>query len=156
MGWPSISGRSAPVSMWTAELIGPVSRVMLSVLSWLVRHPLGSERRPGQPAPAPWLMLRRRADRVGAGGSLRGCSAGWSLPGGAAGLLLTEGPAGDYARPVAGKPALGRRRLQHEAAKEEILEAAWGLARTRGLTGFSLRDLAVAVQMRHQSLYTYF
>jgi hypothetical protein len=65
--------------MWTAELIGPVSRVMLSVLSWLVRHPLGSERRPGQPAPAPWLMLRRRADRVGAGGSLPGCSAGWSL-----------------------------------------------------------------------------
>jgi AcrR family transcriptional regulator len=57
---------------------------------------------------------------------------------------------------VAGKPALGRRRSRHEATKEEILEAAWGLARTRGLTGFSLRDLAVAVQMRHQSLYTYF
>ncbi len=46
--------------------------------------------------------------------------------------------------------------MRHEAAKEEILEAAWGLARDRGLTGFSLRDLALAVQMRHQSLYTYF
>jgi AcrR family transcriptional regulator len=57
---------------------------------------------------------------------------------------------------VAGEPAIGRRKLRHEATKEEILAAAWGLARTRGLTGFSLRDLAVAVQMRHQSLYTYF
>jgi AcrR family transcriptional regulator len=46
--------------------------------------------------------------------------------------------------------------LRHEATKEEILAAAWGLARTRGLTGFSLRDLALAVHMRHQSLYTYF
>ncbi len=46
--------------------------------------------------------------------------------------------------------------MRHEATKEEILEAAWGLARTRGLTGFSLRDLAAAVRMRHQSLYTYF
>jgi AcrR family transcriptional regulator len=57
---------------------------------------------------------------------------------------------------VAGEPAIDRRRLRHEATKEEILRAAWGLARARGLTGFSLRDLALAVQMRHQSLYTYF
>jgi AcrR family transcriptional regulator len=57
---------------------------------------------------------------------------------------------------MAGKPASGRRRVRHQAAKEEILEAAWGLARSRGLTGFSLRDLAAAVGMRHQSLYTYF
>jgi AcrR family transcriptional regulator len=46
--------------------------------------------------------------------------------------------------------------VRHEATKGEILEAAWGLARLRGLTGFSLRDLAPAVHMRHQSLYTYF
>lgn len=57
---------------------------------------------------------------------------------------------------MAGEPGVGRRKLRHEATKEEILEAAWGLARTRGLTGFSLRDLAAAVGMRHQSLYTYF
>jgi AcrR family transcriptional regulator len=57
---------------------------------------------------------------------------------------------------VAGEPALDRRRARHEATKEEVLEAAWGLARSQGLTGFSLRDLAVAVKMRHQSLYTYF
>lgn len=58
--------------------------------------------------------------------------------------------------PVAGITAIGRRGLRHEAAKDEILEAAWRLARDRGLAGFSLRDLAQAVQMRHQSLYTYF
>jgi AcrR family transcriptional regulator len=57
---------------------------------------------------------------------------------------------------MAGQPAFDRRRLRHEATKEEILEAAWRLARVRGLAGFSLRDLALAVQMRHQSLYTYF
>jgi AcrR family transcriptional regulator len=39
---------------------------------------------------------------------------------------------------------------------EEILGAAWRLSRSRGLTGFSVRDLALAVHMRHQSLYTYF
>src|ERR1700687_4931308 len=59
-------------------------------------------------------------------------------------------------RQVAGEPAYDRRRLRHEATKEEILAAAWGLARTRGLTAFSVRDLALAVHMRHQSLYTYF
>src|ERR1700694_3041653 len=57
---------------------------------------------------------------------------------------------------MAGEPASGRRRLKHETTKEEILEAAWGLARIRGLAGFSLRDLGLAVHVRHQSLYTYF
>jgi AcrR family transcriptional regulator len=57
---------------------------------------------------------------------------------------------------MAGQPAGGRRQARHQATKEEILDAAWRLARTRGLAGFSLRDLAVAVEMRHQSLYTYF
>jgi AcrR family transcriptional regulator len=57
---------------------------------------------------------------------------------------------------MAGEPALDRRQLRHEASKEEIVAAAWGLARTRGLTGFSVRDLALAVHMRHQSIYTYF
>ena len=57
---------------------------------------------------------------------------------------------------MAGEPAFDRRRSRHEATKEEILGATWELARTRGLTGFSVRDLALAVHMRHQSLYTYF
>jgi AcrR family transcriptional regulator len=57
---------------------------------------------------------------------------------------------------MAGQPAFDRRQLRNEATKEEILEAAWKLARVQGLAGFSLRDLAMAVWMRHQSLYTYF
>src|SRR6202011_5374973 len=70
--------------------------------------------------------------------------------------LLTQSPVEGTFRPVAGEPAFYKRRARHEATKEEILQAAWGLARTRGLTGFSVRDLAQAVHMRHQSLYTYF
>ena len=70
--------------------------------------------------------------------------------------LLTRYPVDGIFRPVAGVPAYDRRRVRHEATKEEILAAAWELARTAGLTGFSLRDLALAVHMRHQSLYTYF
>jgi AcrR family transcriptional regulator len=57
---------------------------------------------------------------------------------------------------MAGEPALGRTRLRHEATREEILGASWRLARIQGLAGFTLRDLAAAVHMRHQSLYTYF
>ncbi|WP_222851768.1 TetR/AcrR family transcriptional regulator [Phytoactinopolyspora mesophila] len=45
------------------------------------------------------------------------------------------------------------RRAQNRA---RILEAAWGLARTQGLTGWSLRDLAGQVGMRAPSLYVYF
>jgi AcrR family transcriptional regulator len=57
---------------------------------------------------------------------------------------------------MAVEPAIGRRELRHEATREEILEAAWRLARSQGLAGFTLRELAASVQMRHQSLYTYF
>src|ERR1700730_1288869 len=70
--------------------------------------------------------------------------------------FLTEYWFGSSFRPMAGEPAFDRRRVRHDATKEEILAAAWGLARARGLTGFALRDLALAVHMRHQSLYTYF
>jgi AcrR family transcriptional regulator len=37
-----------------------------------------------------------------------------------------------------------------------VLDAAWDLARARGLTGWSLRDLASAVGMQAPSLYVYF
>lgn len=42
------------------------------------------------------------------------------------------------------------------ATREEILDAAWALAREHGLAGFSLRDLAQAVGMKAPSLYEYF
>ncbi len=42
------------------------------------------------------------------------------------------------------------------ATRREILDAAWELARTRGLSGWSLRDLGAAVGMQAPSLYVYF
>jgi len=49
-----------------------------------------------------------------------------------------------------------RRRARHAATKQEIVAAAWRLARERGLGGWSLRDVADAVGMRAPSLYVYF
>lgn len=49
-----------------------------------------------------------------------------------------------------------RRRARHAATKQEIVAAAWRLARERGLGGWSLRDVAEAVGMRAPSLYVYF
>ena len=49
-----------------------------------------------------------------------------------------------------------RRARQHLATRTEILDAASTLARTEGLAGISLRDLATRVGMRQPSLYTYF
>ena len=49
-----------------------------------------------------------------------------------------------------------RRADRHAATKREILDAAWRLARERGLGGWALRDVAEAVGMRAPSLYGYF
>jgi AcrR family transcriptional regulator len=49
-----------------------------------------------------------------------------------------------------------RRAERHAATKQEVLAAAWRLARDRGLGGWSLRDVAEAVGMRAPSLYVYF
>jgi AcrR family transcriptional regulator len=49
-----------------------------------------------------------------------------------------------------------RRARRHEATKQEILDAAWTLARERGLTGWTLREVAQRVDMRAPSLYVYF
>ena len=46
--------------------------------------------------------------------------------------------------------------MRQAAAREEILAAAWQLARANGLAGLSLRDLGAAVGMKAQSLYSYF
>lgn len=51
---------------------------------------------------------------------------------------------------------MDRRSQRHLATRSEILDAAWALARERGLAGWSLRDLAHAVGMRAPSLYVYF
>ena len=49
-----------------------------------------------------------------------------------------------------------RRAERREATRAEILEAAWELARTQGLAGVSLRDVARRIGMRPPSLYWYF
>lgn len=57
---------------------------------------------------------------------------------------------------MSGNPTRDRRTERRQATIEEILQAAWGLARVHGLAGLSLRELAAEVGMRPQSLYTYF
>jgi AcrR family transcriptional regulator len=53
-------------------------------------------------------------------------------------------------------PTIDRKARRHSATREEILAAAWELARAQGLAGISMRDLAARVGMRSPSLYTYF
>jgi AcrR family transcriptional regulator len=55
-----------------------------------------------------------------------------------------------------GTPVRNRKQERHEATRQEILDAAWSGARSEGLAGLSLRDLASAVGMRPPSLYSYF
>ena len=55
----------------------------------------------------------------------------------------------DQARPAP-------RERRRAARREEILAAAWELARRHGITGISLRELADQVDLRQPSLYSYF
>jgi AcrR family transcriptional regulator len=62
---------------------------------------------------------------------------------------------------VLGEQATGpavrdRRAARRAATRDEILQAAWSLARAEGLAALSMRDLAAAVGMRAPSLYQYF
>jgi AcrR family transcriptional regulator len=54
-----------------------------------------------------------------------------------------------------GKPNGGRIAVRRAAVRREIIDAAWRLARERGLTEFTLRDVAEAVGMRPPSLYSH-
>lgn len=54
------------------------------------------------------------------------------------------------------QPLRDRRSERHARTRAEVQEAAWRLARDRGLAGWSLRDVADAVGMRAPSLYVYF
>jgi AcrR family transcriptional regulator len=57
---------------------------------------------------------------------------------------------------VSVKPMRDRRAERRQATIDEIIEAAWRLARQSGLAGLSLRAVAAEVGMRPQSLYSYF
>jgi AcrR family transcriptional regulator len=50
----------------------------------------------------------------------------------------------------------GVRVRRREQARQEILDAAWAVARDQGLAGLTMRDLGARVGMRAQSLYSYF
>ncbi len=53
-------------------------------------------------------------------------------------------------------PTRDRRAERRESTRAEILEAAWALARTQGLAGLTLRDVARRTGTRPPSLYWYF
>jgi AcrR family transcriptional regulator len=57
---------------------------------------------------------------------------------------------------MAAEPIRDRRAERHAATRDEILDAAWELAREQGLAGLSLREVATKVGMRPPSLYWYF
>jgi AcrR family transcriptional regulator len=53
-------------------------------------------------------------------------------------------------------PNVNRKALRRERSRREILDAAWQVARDRGLTALTLRDVADRVGMRAPSLYSHF
>jgi AcrR family transcriptional regulator len=69
--------------------------------------------------------------------------------------VLRVGSVADF-RTVSGEPKRDRRAERRQETIDEIVDTAWRLARRDGLAGLSLRELATAVGMRPQSLYSYF
>ncbi|GJM36837.1 MAG: TetR family transcriptional regulator [Acidimicrobiales bacterium] len=57
---------------------------------------------------------------------------------------------------MSGVPNIDRQAARRTKTSEEIVAAAWVLAREEGLTGIAMRDLGARVGMRAQSLYSYF
>ena len=55
-----------------------------------------------------------------------------------------------------GTPTRDRQAERREATRLEILDAAWAIARERGLAAVTLRDVAAQVGMRAPSLYSHF
>lgn len=53
-------------------------------------------------------------------------------------------------------PNRNRQLERREATRLEILDAAWDIARDKGLANLTLRDVAARVGMRAPSLYSYF
>lgn len=55
-----------------------------------------------------------------------------------------------------GKPIITRRAKYRESTRSEILDAAWAVARERGLPALTLREVAARVGMQAPSLYSHF
>jgi AcrR family transcriptional regulator len=58
--------------------------------------------------------------------------------------------------PNVDRPNVDRQSRRREQTRREILDAAWDVARSAGLTGLTLRDVAERVGMRAPSLYSHF
>jgi len=70
--------------------------------------------------------------------------------------MFDNRPASDPVPASVAVPATDRRAARHAATRQEILDAAWAMARERGLGSLGMRELAAAVNMRAPSLYQYF
>jgi AcrR family transcriptional regulator len=57
---------------------------------------------------------------------------------------------------MVGLPNRDRRSERREATRQEILAAAWDVARASGIAGLTLREVAVRVGMQPPSLYSHF
>jgi AcrR family transcriptional regulator len=57
---------------------------------------------------------------------------------------------------VLGNPTRDRQAERREATRREIVDAAWAIAREKGLTEITLREVADRVGMRAPSLYSHF
>jgi AcrR family transcriptional regulator len=57
---------------------------------------------------------------------------------------------------MVGLPNRDRRSERREATRQEILTAAWEVARINGIAGLTLREVAVRVGMQPPSLYSHF
>jgi AcrR family transcriptional regulator len=57
---------------------------------------------------------------------------------------------------VLGNPTRDRQAERREATRREIIDAAWAIAREKGLTEVTLREVAARVGMRAPSLYSHF
>jgi AcrR family transcriptional regulator len=57
---------------------------------------------------------------------------------------------------VIGEPTLDRQAKRRQATRQEIVDAAWAVAREQGLVALTLREVAARVGMRAPSLYSHF
>ena len=55
-----------------------------------------------------------------------------------------------------GQPIRNRQTERREATRREVLDAAWAVAREKGLAQLTLRDVASRIGMQAPSLYSYF
>lgn len=96
------------------------------------------------------LTARTARDCERAGSSVRPIATVSPIP------VLTIGQQTDMILIMLGVPIRDRAAERRATTRREILDAAWTLARERGLTDWALRDVGDLVGMRAPSLYSHF